>query len=120
VAIVLFWIVFGLENEELPSHVVDFEFNFFIPDLLWITPLLILSSYWLKHDHSYGVIAGVAAGGGLVFLVLLDAMFNIRHGGYSLSADGLLNVAVNSGCIGFGIWSLVLLERFLRTTEWKD
>ena len=66
-AIVLFWISFGLDHTELSPAAVDFELNFVIPDLVWITPLLILSSYLLKHQHSYGVIAGAAAGRGLVF-----------------------------------------------------
>jgi hypothetical protein len=107
IAIIAFWISFGFSRSSLPEPIVDFEMNFILPDLLWIVCALFLSSRWLAIGDPRGPIASAAAGGALVFLGLLDMIFNLRHGQYTASAvTGVLNVLINAGCIAVGIWSI--------------
>jgi len=111
-AIVAFWISFGLDHQDLPAEVVDYELNFVVPDLVWITVLLLAGSYWLKKGDRRGTMVSAAAGGALVFLGSLDVLFNVRHAQYTASLpQGLLNVVVNAGCILFGLWNLWVLTQ---------
>jgi hypothetical protein len=106
-AVVLFWVLFWADHDQLPLNIVDFEMCFVLPDLLWIVGLLWIASYWLVADDSRGRIASAAAGGALFYLGLLDVMFNLRHGQYTMPISrGLLNAIVNSGCILFGLGNI--------------
>jgi hypothetical protein len=103
-AVVLFWISFWADHSQLPPDVTDFELCFAWPDLLWIVGLLWIASYWLLAGDPRGKIASAAAGGALFYLGLLDVMFNLRHGQYTMPISrGLLNAIVNAGCILFGL-----------------
>jgi len=106
-AIIAFWTFFWFQRDHMPAAVVDFELNFILPDLVWVVGLLICSSRWLIARNRRGLLASGAAGGALVFLGLLDLMFNLRHGQYTeAAAQGLLNASINAGCISFGLWNL--------------
>jgi hypothetical protein len=108
-AIVLFWILFWADHGQLPPDVIDFELCFAWPDLLVIVGLLWIASHWLLAGDSRGRIAGAAAGGALFYLGVLDVMFNLRHGQYTMPISrGLLNAIVNSGCILFGLGNIWL------------
>jgi hypothetical protein len=106
-AVALFWFFFLVDHDQLPLNVVDFEWCFVLPDLLWIVGLLWIASCWLLAGDSRGRIASAAAGGALFYLGLLDVMFNLRHGQYTMPfSRGLLNATVNSGCILFGLGNI--------------
>jgi hypothetical protein len=106
-AVVLFWVLIWAEPELLTPDVIDFELCFRWPDLLVIVGLLWIASYWLVAGDSRGRIASAAAGGALFYLGLLDVMFNLRHGQYTMPISrGLLNAIVNSGCILFGLGNI--------------
>jgi hypothetical protein len=106
-AVVLFWISFWADHDQLPPNVVDFELCFIWPDLLCIVGFLWMASYWLLAGDSRGRIASAAAGGALFYLGLLDVMFNLRHGQYTMPISrGLLNATVNAGCILFGLGNM--------------
>jgi hypothetical protein len=108
-AIIAFWALFLADHGSLPAGVVDFEWCFVLPDLLWISALLLAASQWLLKGHPRWITATAAAGGALVFLGLLDFMFNLRHGQYTASATrGLLNGAINAYCVLFGLWGLAV------------
>jgi hypothetical protein len=106
-AVVLFWVSIWAEPELLTSDVIDFELCFRWPDLLGIVGLLGIASYWLLAGDSRGRIASAAAGGALFYLGLLDAMFNLRHGQYTIALSrGIFNAIINSGCILFGLGNI--------------
>ena len=106
-AVVLFWVSIWAKPELLPRDVIDFELCFAWPDLLVIVGLLWIASYWLLAGDSRGRIASAAAGGALIYLGLLDVMFNLRHGQYTMPISrGLLNAIVNAGCLLFGLGNI--------------
>jgi hypothetical protein len=105
--VVLFWISFWTDYTRLPPFIVDFELCFVLPDLLWIVGSLWIASYWLLAGDRRGTTASAAAGGSLGYLGVLDVMFNLRHGQYTLSPSrGLVNAAINLSCILFGLWNI--------------
>lgn len=105
---VAFWISFWVDHSDMPPTVVDIEWSFLLPDLLWIAALFWLASHWLIARDPRAAIATAAAGGSLVYLGLLDVASNVRHHQYTeLFSRGALNALVNLACLVFGcvnIW----------------
>ena len=65
-----------------------------------------LSSYWLVAKDGRAAIATAVGGSAMVYLGLLDAACNLRHGQYT-GYRGVLNIVVNTACVVFGgvnIW----------------
>ena len=72
-AIGLFWISFWADHTQLPANVVDFEWCFLLPDILWICgSLLDRQQLVIARDPRAGIATAVA-GGSMVYLGLLDA-----------------------------------------------
>jgi hypothetical protein len=107
-AIALFWISFWRDHQELPANVVDFEWCFLVPDLLWIGGAFLMASRWLLAGDRRARMGTAVGGSALVYLGLLDAACNLRHGQYTEAlARGVLNGVVNVACVLFGavnIW----------------
>ena len=104
--IILFWISFWADHSQLPQNVVDFEWCFLIPDVLWISGSFAVASHWLIVRDPRASLATAVAGSSMVYLGLLDAACNFRHGQYN-GSRGVLNVAINLICVLFGsanIW----------------
>ncbi len=99
--VVLFWISFATEYKDLPASIVDFEWSFVLPDLLWIVAPFLIASHWLLTGNRKGRAATAVAGGAIFYLGLLDVAYNVRHGQYSTSR-GFLDAAVNLACLVFG------------------
>jgi hypothetical protein len=115
-AIGLFWISFWKDHTQLPANVVDFEWCFLVPDILWIAGSFWIASNWLiARDRRAGTATAVA-GSSMVYLGLLDAACNLRHGQYTDSLSrGALNAVVNFACLLFGsanIWYAVKRNKF--------
>jgi hypothetical protein len=105
-AIVFFWISFWNDHHDLPANVADFEWCFVLPDLLWIVGTFWLASHWLTKNDPRAAIATAVAGSSMIYLGMLDAICNFRHGQYT-GSRGALNVVVNLACLLFGsanIW----------------
>lgn len=105
-AIVFFWISFWNDHHDLPANVVDFEWCFLLPDLLWIVGTFWLASHWWMRNDRRAAIWTAVAGSSMVYLGMLDAICNFRHGQYA-GSRGALNVVVNVACLLFGsanIW----------------
>jgi hypothetical protein len=102
-AIVLFWISFSTNHNQLPANVVDFEWCFLLPDILWIAGAFWVASRWLIARDPRAGTATAVAGSAMVYLGLLDAACNFRHGQYTDSLSrGALNAVVNAACLLFG------------------
>jgi hypothetical protein len=99
--VVLFWISFAVDFRELPPAIVDFEWSFVAPDLLWIVAPFLVASHWLLTGNRKGRPATAVAGGVLFYLGLLDVAYNLRHGQYS-TTRGFLDAVVNLSCLAFG------------------
>jgi hypothetical protein len=109
-AIVLYWLAFALEGAPMSPELEAFELSFPLPDLAWLVPLLVLGAHWTSRGDRRGPIASAAAAGALVFLGLVDVAFNMRFDRYvPLGGSGGLNLVINAGCIGAGVWMLVRL-----------
>jgi hypothetical protein len=106
-AIGLFWISFWMDHGQLPANVVDFEWCFLLPDILWIALVFWVASHWLIARDPRAGIATAVGGSSMVYLGLLDAACNFRHGQYTESfSRGALNVVVNAACILFGAFNI--------------
>ncbi len=102
-SIVAFWISFWVDHSDLPPVVVDIEWSFLIPDLVWIAAAFWIASRWLLARDPRAAIATAVAGSSLVYLGLLDVASNVRHHQYTDSLSrGALNALVNLACLLFG------------------
>jgi len=116
--IILFWTVFfstdmvNISDPHLKDAYLAFESAFVFADF-YLSFMLILGGVGLLKKMPYGYFFSLIAGASLVFLGLLDVSFNVRNGIYFLGAgEALLNVAINSICLGFGAFLLLKI--------WKD
>jgi hypothetical protein len=117
-AIGLFWISFWMNHSDLPANIADFEWCFLLPDILWIGVAFWVSSNWLIARDPRAGIATAVGGSSMVYLGLLDAACNLRHGQYTESfSRGALNVAVNAVCLIFGC---VNIWYALKRSKWDD
>jgi hypothetical protein len=106
-AIVVFWISFWMDHGQLPANVVDFEWCFLLPDILWIALVFWVASRWLIARDPRAGIATAVGGSSMVYLGLLDAACNFRHGQYTESfSRGALNAIVNAACLLFGAFNI--------------
>jgi hypothetical protein len=105
VLVALFWVSFLGEYKQLPLAMVDFEWSFIVPDLLWIVAPFLVASHWLLTGNRKGRAATALAGGAMVYLGLLDVAYNARHGQYA-TARGLLDASVNLACLLFGAMNI--------------
>lgn len=109
--IILFWAFFfwgGPQGAPPIACYLAFERAFPLPDLMLAFVLIIAAFNFLRNNQLAGLVLSVASGGALIFLGLLDVSFNLQQGVYTLSLSSLmLNVGINSVCIGFGLFSVV-------------
>ena len=88
-----------------------FEDPFVLPDTAMCIALW-FSAYWLMKGDSRCVPAGIAAGGALVFLFLLDFLFNVQNGYYlPITSDNVIEVFFNVVCLALGPLTIVRLWR---------
>jgi hypothetical protein len=110
IGLILFWIAFftiGFENPKYPAYYTKFEHSFPLPDTFLCIILLLA---FLNRKNILWKNYTLIAAGAMLFLGLCDFSFNIQNGMYSVGfIDGLMNVFINSWCIGFGIWQINLI-----------
>lgn len=99
--VALFWVSFLGEYKTLPAAMVDFEWCFLAPDLLFVCGPFLVASHWLLRGERRGRGATAVAGGAIFYLGLLDVAANVLHGQY-VGSRAPLNVSVNLACLVFG------------------
>ena len=113
VGIILFWIGFftvGLAPANAPACYFAYEHSFPPADLV-LAVILISAAILLLRGRPAGRSFSLVAAGGLIFLGIIDASFNLQNGVYALSAlDLVLNAFINIWCVGFGAF---LVARFV-------
>jgi len=105
--IVAFWIWFFTVENRRPGNdpiYLAFERSFPLPDLLWLTPLLVVGGWSMRRGRPSAAAYSIAAGGAMVFLGLVDAAFNVQQARYTISLfDGVLNGFINLYCVIVGV-----------------
>jgi hypothetical protein len=108
--IIAFWVAYfstemvNIEDSRLKEIYVAFESAFPVADF-YLVGMLVIGGFGLLRKRFYGTVFSIMAGAALIFLGLLDASFNTQQGIYSLGfGEALMNVLINSLCIGFGIY----------------
>ena len=117
VGLVVFWIgffAFDLIPDDAPACYLVYEKAFPGPDMALAGVLAWAAVMQLRGARRAGAV-GLAAGGALAFLGLLDASYNLQNGIYALSTpDLVLNASINLWATGFGVVSVVFYVRGYR------
>ena len=117
VGITGFWIYFFLVENNNPKKsdiYLAYERSFPLPDLCYLVPVLIIAGISLLNDHRLGYILTITAGGGLIFLGLVDIGFNFRNKGYSSNiGDTILNLIINIACVVMGPVFIINISKYL-------
>lgn len=114
VGLILFWVAFftvGLAPDNAPPCYLAYEHAFPLPDVL-LAALLLAAGILFMQGRKWGVPLSVAAGGGLMFLGILDFSFNLQNGVYMASPlDLVLNAFINIWCAVFGLALIIVAGR---------
>ncbi len=110
-----YWIAFFAAGNALHSSETDayvaFEHAFPAADT-WMASAAIAAAIGLVRRRPWAVLAGIAAGSALVFLGLLDVLFNLEQGLYArLSAAMAVETVINLFCLAAGPFFVVYFWR---------
>ncbi len=112
-----FWIYFFLvenKNPEKSAVYLGYERSFPLPDLCYLVPVLTIAGICLLKDYRLGYILTITAGGGLIFLGLVDIAFNFQNKGYSSNiGDTIMNLFINLACVIMGPVFIVSVSKYL-------
>lgn len=114
VGVVLYWLLFytsGDVNLNTSDAYLDFERAFTAADLM--TGLLaVISAIGLLSGKEWGILFGLVASGGILFLGFMDISYDLTHGIY-LTVNGpmLTEVVINLFCI--------VVAPFVAVTLWR-
>lgn len=110
--IVAYWAAFfagGINQAREDAVYLGFETAFPVADHV-LALLLVFTAYWHRRGDDRAALTGIAAGGMLVFLALLDITFNVVQGNYALGNVAMqLESIINLWCIALGPWLAVTL-----------
>ena len=111
VGIVGFWIFFfKVENKdpEKEEWYLKHERSFPLPDLGLITVCLLIAATGLLIGERFGIFFTIVAGGGLMFLGLIDLAFNLQNGLFKTkNMDAYMSISIVSIVLIMGILSLI-------------
>ncbi len=112
-----FWIYFFLvenKNPEKTAIYLAYERSFPLPDLGYLVPVLTIAGICLLNNQWLGYILTITAGGGLIFLGLVDIAFNFQNKGYSSNiGDTIMNLFINLACVIMGPVFIYYISRYL-------
>jgi hypothetical protein len=111
VGIVAFWIYFFMvenKNPENEEWYLKHERSFPLPDLGLVTVCLLVAAVGLLIGERFGIFFTIVAGGGLMFLGLIDFAFNIQNGLFKTkNMDAYMNIALVAIVLIMGVLSLI-------------
>ncbi|HUE29818.1 MAG TPA: hypothetical protein VMR79_03035 [Verrucomicrobiae bacterium] len=110
-----YWIAFFAAGNALHSSETDgyvaFEHAFPAADT-WMASAAITAAIGLVRRRPWAVLAGVATGSALIFLGLLDVLFNLEQGLYARpSAAMAVEAVINLFCLTAGPFLVVYFWR---------
>jgi hypothetical protein len=111
VGLVGFWIFFfKVENKdpEKEEWYLKHERSFPLPDLGLIAVCLLLAATGLLIGERFGIFFTIVAGGGLMFLGLIDFAFNLQNGLFKTkNMDAYMSIGIVSIVLIMGVLSLM-------------
>ncbi|TKJ19588.1 MAG: hypothetical protein CEE43_14865 [Promethearchaeota archaeon Loki_b32] len=96
-----FWLVFYFteyKNPKMSEVERKHEMSFPFPDLGWIVPNLIIAAIGLLSEQKYGYFFSALAGSGMMFLGIIDLVFDIQNGKFNREEYGF-DVVVTIGVV---------------------
>src|SRR5207253_10073430 len=110
-----YWIAFFAAGNALHSSETDayvaVEHAFPAADT-WMASAAIFAAIGLVRRRPWAVLAGIAAGSALVFLGLLDMLFNLEQGLYARPSVAMaVEAVINLFCLAVGPFCLVYFWR---------
>ncbi|MDR5695842.1 MAG: hypothetical protein QN198_05420 [Armatimonadota bacterium] len=115
VVTVVYWIVFftseGIVQTRTDEVYLAFERAFPLADA-WLVVASALAARGLLRADSSGLLWSLLAGSSLIYLGLMDILFNLENGIYTvLSSSVAIEIVINAFCVIFGpvliagVWS---------------
>jgi len=109
---VVYWILYfatGMVQAESSEIYIAFENSFPAADG-WMALACFISAAGLLLRRHWGVLFGIAAGSAMIFLGLMDVLFNIEQGMYAvITAEMAVEILINVWTLGFGAFVLWFL-----------
>ncbi|MCL6580822.1 MAG: hypothetical protein K6U08_04300 [Firmicutes bacterium] len=109
---VLYWVLYffaGAVQVEASEVYVAFENAFPAADG-WMALACFLSAAGLLGRRPWGLAFGLCAGSAMIFLGLMDVLFNIEQGLYAVrSLEMSLEILINIWTLGFGAFTIWFL-----------
>ena len=111
VGIIGFWIFFfKVENKdpEKEEWYLKHERSFPLPDLGLIVVCLLVAATGILIGERFGIFFTIVAGGGLMFLGLIDFAFNLQNGLFKTkNMDAYMSIGIVSIVLIMGVLSLI-------------
>ena len=111
VGIAAFWIYFFMvenKNPEKEEWYLKHERSFPLPDLGLVMVCLLVAAIGLLIGERFGIFFTIVAGGGLMFLGLIDLAFNLQHGLFKTkNMDAYMNIAIVAIVLIMGVLNLI-------------
>jgi hypothetical protein len=100
----------AVQTSDDPAYVA-FENAFPLADA-YMTACYVVAAALLLRGRVGAVAAGIAAGSAMVFLGLMDTLFNLEHGKYAhMTPEMAVETGINAVCLLFGPFTMVRLWR---------
>jgi hypothetical protein len=105
------WFTTGAVRTADDAAYVAFENAFPLADG-YMTVCWVVAAVLLLRGRATAVPVGIAAGSAMVFLGLMDTLFNLEHGKYTtMTGEMAVETAINVACLTFGPATTVRLWR---------
>jgi hypothetical protein len=109
---VAYWVVYFTSGAVQVQHsevYIAFENAFPAADG-WMALACFLGAAGLRLRRPWGLLFGICAGSAMIFLGLMDVLFNLQHGMYAvISAEMAVEILINIWTLGFGAFVLRFL-----------
>jgi len=103
------WFTTGAVRTADDAAYVAFENAFPLADG-YMTLCYVVAAVHLLRGRASAVPVGIAAGSAMVFLGLMDTLFNLEHGKYAtMTGEMTVETAINVGCLTFGPVTMIRL-----------